>query len=214
MFDPGNLITLAIVAIVLAAYRFLDRDNRSLEKVKKFTDRIREDLSTYVDQKSEDLKSYGIELDVRSKAAKEVLKRVKEAEEAFTGRSESLEAMGTRVGEYDKILAQLMDMTGRVDENLKLIHQESVFADQLARKLKDSEEALARIDQEVPMLRERFAQDAQKALDETRNGIVAQTRDRLDATIEEVEALRADTEQRREQVAAFYREANEQAKAR
>jgi DNA repair exonuclease SbcCD ATPase subunit len=214
LFDPGNIITLVLVAIVLGVYRFLDRDNRSLEKVKKYTDRIRDDLGVYVDQRSEDLKSYGIELDVRSKSAKEVLKRVKEAEEEFSSRSDSLEAMGKRVAEYDIILARLADMTGRVDENLKLVHEESVFADQLAKKLKDSEETLARIDREVPLLREHFAEDSQKALAETRDGIIAQAKDRLDATVEQVEALRADTEQRREQVAAFYREANEQAKAR
>lgn len=214
LFDPGNLITLAIVAIVLAVYRFLDRDNRSLEKVKKFTDRIREDLAAYVDQRSEDLKAYGIELDVRSKAAKEVLKRVKEAQEELEARSETLDSMGTRLSEYDGALARLADMTGRVDENLKRIHEESLFADQLARKLKDSEEALSRIDAEVPALRERFAEDARRALEDLREGIVAEARSRLDATVEEVEALREETEQRREQVAAFYREANEQAKAR
>jgi len=214
LFDPGNLITLAIVAIVLAVYRFLDRDNRSLEKVKKFTDRIREDLAAYVDQRSEDLKSYGIELDVRSKAAKEVLKRVKEAQDELESRSDSLDAMGTRLAEYDGVLARLSDMTGRVDENLKRIHEESLFADQLARKLKDSEEALTRIDAEVPLLRERFAEDARKALEAAREGIVEEARSRLDATVEEVEALREETEQRREQVALFYREANDQAKAR
>ena len=214
LFDPGNIITIAIVAIVLAVYRFLDRDNRSLEKVKKFSDRIREDLSSYVDQRSEDLKSYGIELDVRSKAAKEVLKRVKEAEEDLESQSDSLETMGSRLAEYDGILGRLSDMTGRVDENLKLIHEESLFADQLARKLKDSEEALARIDNEVPAMRERFAEDARKALEAAREGIVDEARGRLDATVEEVEALREETEQRREQVASFYREANEQAKTR
>jgi len=214
LFDPGNIITIAIVAIVLAVYRFLDRDNRSLEKVKKFTDRIREDLAVYVDQRSEDLKSYGIELDVRSKAAKEVLKRVKEAQDELESRSDTLDSMGSRLNEYDGVLARLSDMTGRVDENLKLIHQESLFADQLARKLKDSEEALARVDAEVPALRERFAEDARKALESTRDGIVAEARNRLDATVEEVEALREETEQRREQVAAFYREANDQAKVR
>ena len=144
LFDPGNLITLAIVGIVLAVYRFLDRDNRSLEKVKKFTDRIREDLAAYVDQRSEDLKSYGIELDVRSKAAKEVLKRVKEAQDELESRSDTLDSMSSRLSEYDGVLAHLADMTGRVDENLKRIHETSLFADQLARKLKESEEALAR----------------------------------------------------------------------
>ncbi|HRZ90865.1 MAG TPA: hypothetical protein P5117_15395, partial [Spirochaetia bacterium] len=178
------------------------------------TDRIREDLAAYVDQRSEDLKSYGIELDVRSKAAKEVLKRVKEAQDELESRSDSLDAMGTRLAEYDGVLARLSDMTGRVDENLKRIHEESLFADQLARKLKDSEEALTRIDAEVPLLRERFAEDARKALEAAREGIVEEARSRLDATVEEVEALREETEQRREQVALFYREANDQAKAR
>ena len=40
LFTTGNLITLGIVAVVLLVYRQLDRDNRSLEKVKKFADRL------------------------------------------------------------------------------------------------------------------------------------------------------------------------------
>ncbi|MCK7506520.1 MAG: hypothetical protein MZV70_22325 [Desulfobacterales bacterium] len=73
-----------------------------------------------MDQRSEDLKSYGIELDVRSKAAKEVLKRVKEAQDELESRSDTLDSMGSRLAEYDGVLARLSDMTGRVDDNLKL----------------------------------------------------------------------------------------------
>ena len=47
-FDAGNLITLGIVIVVLAAYRYLDRENRSLEKVKKFADRIRDELIGHI----------------------------------------------------------------------------------------------------------------------------------------------------------------------
>ena len=73
LFTTGNLIILGIVLVVLLVYRQLDRDNRSLEKVKKFADRQRDELSAYVDKRSEDLRRFGIELDVRQKAAKVAL---------------------------------------------------------------------------------------------------------------------------------------------
>ena len=66
LFTTGNLITLGIVLVVLLVYRQLDRDNRTLEKVKKFADRQRDELSAYVDKRAEDLRRFGIELDVQA----------------------------------------------------------------------------------------------------------------------------------------------------
>ena len=83
MFDLGNLVAIGITLIILLAYRILDRDNRSLEKVKKYADKLREELSSHADQRAEDLKAYAIDLEVHQKAAKEVLRRVQLARNNF-----------------------------------------------------------------------------------------------------------------------------------
>ena len=165
LFTTGNLITLGIVAVVLILYRRLDRDNRSLEKVKKFGDKIRDELAVYVDKRAEDLQRFGIDLDVRQKAAKEALKRLQAVEEGLMARTETMGAVEKRLTEYDDVLARLIDMTGRVDENLSRLREESEFTDTVARKLDAAKRGMAAIESGIPELKDNFSRDAEAALE-------------------------------------------------
>ena len=90
MFDAGNLITLGVVLVVLIAFRILDKDNRSLEKIKKYTDKLKEELDAVAAERAEALKSYAVEVDSHKKAAKEVLRQVQEAETNLAARAEGI----------------------------------------------------------------------------------------------------------------------------
>lgn len=157
-FDIGTfLITLCAALGVLAVYRFLDRNNRSLEKVKKYADRLKDDLGAFVEQRHLVLKDYSIELDVRQKAAKEVLLRVKEIEDGLNSRAQALDAVGKRITEYDSVLDELMGMTERADENLRRIKEESEFADTVAKKLEAAEAKLGSVMKGLPAVQAEFA---------------------------------------------------------
>src|SRR4030065_41722 len=80
IFSLGNLLTIFIVFTILIIFRALDRNNRSLEKVKRFSDKVRDSLAAVVEEKTAELKNLSIELGVNLKTGKEVLKRVGEAE--------------------------------------------------------------------------------------------------------------------------------------
>jgi len=179
LFTTGNLITLGIVLVVLLVYRQLDRDNRSLEKVKKYADRLKDELSVYVDKRAEDLRRYGIELDVQQKAAKVALERVQTVQEGLSERAEAIGGIEKRLGEYDAALARLMDMTARVDENLSRLHSEAEFTDSVARKLDAAEKSMAEIEGELPALRESFAKDSAAALESFKGEMLADVGRRL-----------------------------------
>lgn len=179
LFTTGNLITLGIVLIVLLIYRQLDRDNRSLEKVKKYAERLRDELSVYVDKRAEDLRRYGIELDVQQKAAKVALERVQAVQEGLSDRAEAISGIEKRLGEYDAALARLMDMTARVDENLARLHDEAEFTDSVARKLDAAEKSMAAIEHELPELRASFAKDSAAALESFKGEMLADVGRRL-----------------------------------
>jgi len=161
MFDAGNLITLGVVLVILIAYRILDRDNRSLEKVKKYTDRLKDELDAMATERAQALKGYAIEVDTHKKSAKEVLRQVQEAETDLGKRAEGISIMAQRIGEYDKALTELKTMSLRVDENLRTIHEESHFADTLAKTLHNSKNELEKISKEIPLLREEARRQAQ-----------------------------------------------------
>ena len=194
LFTTGNLITLGIVAVVLLMYRQLDRDNRSLERVKKYTDKLKDELSGYVDKRSEDLQRYGIELDVQQKAAKELLKHLQGVEEGLNSRAEAIGAIEKRLGEYDAALARLMDMTSKVDENLSRLHEESEFTDSVARKLDAAGKTMAAIESELPTIKEGFLRDNAAALGSFKEDVVADIGRRLSDTTRVLENAQAEAQ--------------------
>jgi hypothetical protein len=83
-----------------------------------------------------------------------------------------------------------MDMTARVDQNLARIHEDETFAEGVNRKLELAKKGLAAIERELPLLRESFAQDAQRTVDEFRDGVLADLQEGLDNTATELHAVR------------------------
>jgi len=186
----GNLVTLAIVLVFFFAYHRLTANNRSLEKVKKLAEKLQNDLDGYVGSRSEELKHYGIDLDVQQKAAKIALEKLQAAQAAVSEKAEAIGQIADRFKEYDEVLAKLMDMTARVDQNLARIHEDETFAEGVNRKLELAKKGLAAIERELPLLRESFAQDAQRTVDEFRDGVLADLQEGLDATATELHAVR------------------------
>jgi chromosome segregation ATPase len=158
-FTLGDIIVLAAVAIVLFIYRQLDRNNQSLAKVKRFTDKVRRDLSGLIDSKTEELKNLTIELDVHMKTAREILKRVNNIEGDLKGRTKGVDDIHRRIAEYDKALVDLVNMTQKVDENLTRLHDESQFVDTVGKRVRDAISQMAQIEKGIPELKEKFAKE-------------------------------------------------------
>jgi DNA repair exonuclease SbcCD ATPase subunit len=207
-FTTGNLITLGLVLVVLLVYRQLDKDNRSLEKVKKFADRQRDELSAYIEKRSEDLQRFGIELDVQQKAAKVALDRIQAVQEGLSQKAEAIVGIEKRLAEYDAALARLKDMTSRVDENLVRIHEEADFVDSVARRVEAAQKDLQLVQRELPTLRESFAKDSEAALGRFKSetladlrgsvaelaGVVEKAKAEAQASVERVESGKASIE--------------------
>lgn len=157
IFSVGNIITLVVVIIILLIYRQLDKGNRSLEKVKRYVDKVREDLDRFVEEKAVSLKDLSIELDVHQQTAREVLKRIQGIEEQLSTRADDIDIMHDRIAQYDKALADLDDMTGRVDENLRRLQEESEFVDTVGRRLKESTTKIIDLEKSIPAMKEEFA---------------------------------------------------------
>ena len=190
LFSIGNLITLGIVLIFFFVYHKLTANNRSLEKVKRLADKLEVQLNDYVGERAEELKHYGIDLDVQQKAAKIALEKLQTAQAAVAEKAEAVGVIAERFKEYDEVLAKLMDMTARVDENLKRVQEEEVFAEGVNRKLDLAKKSLAAIEREMPLLREGFAQDAQKTIENFRDSILAELQSALTSVETELNAVR------------------------
>ena len=156
LFTLGNLLTIAIVLVILAVYRQIDLNNRSLDKMKKYFNRIKEELDVIVEEKAMGLKDLSIELNVHEKTVKEVYNRIEKRGNELSERSGEIEAIHERIDNYDAVLKELADMTHRVDDNLKKLHEESIFVDNVGKKIKESAASIEKLDRRIPVILEKF----------------------------------------------------------
>ena len=90
----------------------MDKNNRSLEKIKRYSEKIKDELDVYIDSKTIEVKNFAIELDVHQETGKAILNRIEKAEANLETRAVYIEKMYERINEYDKALDELTQMTG------------------------------------------------------------------------------------------------------
>ncbi|NOY07924.1 MAG: hypothetical protein GXP33_03675 [Spirochaetes bacterium] len=180
MFTIGNLITFLTVLLILLIYRQIDKGNRSLEKVKKYSDRVVQNLSKFVDEKTAKLKDLSIELQVNLKTGKDILNRVHEVEQGLNERSDDIVKIEHRLTEYDSVLKELIRMTARVDENMKRIREESQFIDGVNKRIKDLSVQVIKLEKSVPLITTRIEDYNRKELETIRDELTSGITDRID----------------------------------
>jgi chromosome segregation ATPase len=156
MITVGNLIVIGVVLVILAVYRQMDRNNRSLEKVRRYADKIQIDLDGIVAQKAQELRDMSIEVDVHQKTAREVLKRIQSTEDGLSDRASQIDQINVRINDYDGALDELVQMTRRVEENINRIKDESEYVDKVGKRLTGSSQRMAELEKSMAALVDRF----------------------------------------------------------
>ena len=168
IFSIGNLLTLVVVLIILVIYRQIDRGDRSLEKVKKYADKMVDNLSSFVDEKTKAIKDFSIELQVNLKTGRELLKRTTAVEETLTTRADEIDHIRGHLAEYDGALKELVNMSERVDENLKRLQGESEFVDGVGKQITEMRDHLNRLESHTGVIEDRFTQRNREGIEALR----------------------------------------------
>ena len=124
MFSFGNLITLLVVVAILFAYRHLDTRRRSLEKVKRYADRVAKGVAQSVDRKAAEVQDLAIELQVNLKTGAELLKRVRSVAEELAERAVAADRLGERLNAHDAAVSGLAGRTQAVEASLRQVESE------------------------------------------------------------------------------------------
>ncbi|HKK49513.1 MAG TPA: hypothetical protein VJ932_10480, partial [Alkalispirochaeta sp.] len=186
-FTISDIIVLLVVVVILAVYRQLDRNNRSLEKVKRFVERVQGEMDEIVAEKVTMLKDIGIEVDVHQKAAKEVLKRINSVEEDLNSRTDSLEAIGTRLTEYEQALDQLMNLTQRTEENISRVRDESEYVDKVGKRIKATQAKIDELEQALPGIVAGFEKQNADRLSQVETSLFEKVQERVGALQDRVD---------------------------
>ncbi|MDR1575604.1 MAG: hypothetical protein LBS37_06320 [Treponema sp.] len=213
-FTIGNLLTLAIVALSLILYRYLDKNNRSLDKVRKYADKCKEDIAAYTEQKSAAIKDFGIALEVERKAAAELMRHIHTlTNEELAEKAQVIARIDERIQAYDSSMEELIKMTGRVQENLDRIRDESAFVESTGKKVGDLREKLEHIEKAVAGTEKklgeaevRFERESAAALENAAESVLAEARSRLSDFEAGAETIERRVEEHREAVARVEQE--------
>jgi len=173
LFDVGNLITLGIVFLVLLLFRLLDRSGRSITGIRQVAEKYKKDTAAFIDEKGAAIKNYGIELEVEQKAAKNLLQHIQSiTREDLAQKVQALTQIDERIRDYDASLEELVQMTGRVQENLTRIKGESAFVENVAKqvgeakeKIENVDKAIGTMDEKLGIIEARFERENAQALD-------------------------------------------------
>ncbi|MBN2533460.1 MAG: hypothetical protein JXB88_11230 [Spirochaetales bacterium] len=183
----SNLITMGVVVFVLFLYRYLDKNNRSLEKVKRFTDKVKDSLAGFIEEKTQEIRNLSIDMQVNLKTAKEILKRISDIEVELKNKAKSMDALQSKVNEYDTLIQELNNATITVEENLKRIHNESSFIDKVGKRVKTAQTKIEQIEKDIPAIREEIKKKNYEDLKDTRNALTEEVKERIIIIQEEVQ---------------------------
>ena len=176
-FTIGNLITLGIVAVALFLFRMMDKNNRSLDRVSKYVDKCKGEITAYAEEKGAAVKDFGIALEVERKSAIELMRRLQTVtEQELTEKAKAINALNERLKAYDSSLAGLTDMTGRVQENLNRIKEESGFVENIGKRIAEAREKLEQVEKSISVLGNRFEKENYEALKNVAGDVMVSVR--------------------------------------
>ena len=186
IFTIGDVIVLLIVVAVLIVYRQLDRSNRSLEKVRRYADKVVGELDELIETKTVELRNLSIELDVHQKSSKEALKRIAGIREDVVGQIDGVDDVKRRLNEYDRSLGELIEMTKAVDENLQRLHSESEFVDTVGKRLREATATMDQLEKNIPALRHEFGRQNADQMKSVSSEVIKSVEDQVGSITEQV----------------------------
>jgi len=172
-FTPGNLITLGIVILVLVLYRQIDRNNRPLKLLRDYSERLKKDLNVYVKEQEKAVKDYSISLNVEKDSAKELMKRLQMTEEEMAKKVQAMARIESQIKTYESSLAELDRMTGRVQENMNRVREESVFVDTTGKRISEVKEKLLEFEKGLSVIKDKFEKENAESLGNAADKVLA-----------------------------------------
>ncbi|GHV64687.1 hypothetical protein AGMMS49587_17560 [Spirochaetia bacterium] len=200
LFTAGNLITLGIVALALIMFWRLDRTNKKISNVRKYADKLKEDLSAFAEQKAVDVKNYALDLDVEQKAARELMKHLQITDQELAEKAAAVAQIDERINAYDKSLEELVKMTARVQENMGRIREESSFVENTGKQVNETKNRLAALEKDLGEIELRFERENGVALEETSEALIAAVKSTLSDLEVHAETIERQVEDHREAV--------------
>ena len=159
----ASAITLMLSLMLILFFRQTDKNSRSIEKAKKYGDRVKDEIEGFVKERTQNLRDAAIELDAKLSQAIAAVNRLDsiyndfmKKSDVLTARSSSIDAIEKNVAGAEETIKTVMDMAELAEKNLARVSQESDFVDSLAKKITDARSELNHISKLIPEMQDSF----------------------------------------------------------
>ena len=187
-FTVGNLITLGIVLLILILFRHMDRNNRNLKLLRDYSDKLKKELSSYMEEQEKAVKDYGVSLNVERESAKELMKRLQMTDEELAEKAAAVERLDAQIASCEKSVSELDRMTGRVQENMNRVREESAFVENAGKRVFEAKSRVEELEKQLGSLEERFRNENSASLEKTAEAVVLSVK----STVSDLDAAAQD----------------------
>ena len=186
IFTGGDLIVLGAVILILFLYRRLDKNNKSLEKVRRYAEKASGELDKLVEEKKNRLKDLVDDMDVQERTGREVLKRILSHNEELLAHEEKVREKLAMVDNLQDRMDRLNEMTALVDENMRKVADESAYVDSVGVRLKESQASVEEIGRRLESIQDDFARTNREELEEIKSSVMEDYQARLNVISEQM----------------------------
>lgn len=158
IFDIGDFIVLGAVAILILVTRRMDRQNRSLDNVRRFFEKTRADFDAYIKTNQERLYDLTSELSSYDKTSKEVLRRIEADAEEVRQQAENL-------NQVKEVMVELLSVRDNVMESLENLKDDAAYVSETSRRIEILGQKVQRVEASSDRLLAELADRNEKSLE-------------------------------------------------
>jgi chromosome segregation ATPase len=188
LFSIGNLITFLAVLLILVILRALDRNNRSLEKLKRFSDKIGANISALAQEKAAQIGEITAGLQASLATGKDLMTRARAVDEALQTRAAEVEGVRKRLLDYEKGFSEIASVSSRLDQTLKKLRAEAEAADSVGKRIGETAARIEKLEKKLPEIEAQSNARARQALESFRAEITASVETKVGTLVASVNA--------------------------
>ena len=218
----ATLISIVVSLGIAIYFRGIDKNNSSLDKIRKYADSRESELDKKYRKIQSDFDMLNAEFTSNTTHAAAAVKRLEQQNAEFNEKMKtfnqsinSVQSIKKQIDGYAEILKDLNEMTAQVEENLDRIRKESKVVDNLTVRLDKNRHDIELIGKRIPDIVDKFSEENTKQLETVRTRLLNQYEDYavgLEAKIKEVQRAADDTlVSIRQRIQSAYDEASKQA---
>ena len=184
----GIVISVILSAALTVVMRSRDRNDNSMEKVKRYADKRLGEFDEYFRKQQEHLSVSGNELESKDIEAKAAVKRLEQQiadletnAAALQAKIDEVTSIGDRINTYDSTIGHLLDMTRAVEENLQRVQDEADVIDKYNTRLEKQDKTIGAIERRVGEVTRRFTEKNLEQLKEIGSGLLEKYEERARA---------------------------------